>query len=531
MAAMPSPCGSGHLDVDPQSSEPGHYRANEERVERPRHRVRRRARVRCPAWIRAAALALAGVLPSPAATADDAERTWHEVRTTHFQLLSDLRIDRARELAISLLRFREAAQTLVPRRRSPAPPPLKIVAFRRAGDFQRVFDVRQIAGFMQSGLERHTLAFGPQPRGSVMTQTAFHEYTHYLLRSRQGLNFPIWYEEGFASLLSTMRITDEAVVVGDVPMRLFQELQRPWMRVEDLIGERYELDWARHDLKRLYANAWLFVHMLHLGHLAGFPPYAEHIEALLDNIDAGMSTVQAMEEALGAGPDRLERQVRQYGRRRALPVRRLPVPPIAPAAFEERRLDETEARQELAMAAVSRNPEYAHELFTRILKDHPNHVDALVGLSLAEEAPLRARDAVASALAIDPRHSGANVRMAEIKVAECRGSTTAECRDVWEESVRYYRLGLRAQPDSVGAAYGLGVVYLHTGQPGDAVNYLRVAYRRAPWAPRINFYLGEAYRLTGDKARARTHLKKAMHWDSNEHRRERASMALALLGP
>ena len=121
--------------------------------------------------------------------------------------------------------------------------------------------------------------------------------------------------------------------------------------------------------------------------------------------------------------------------------------------------------------------------------------------------------------------------MAQLTVGECRGSTTDRCRDAWDEGVRYYRLGLRSQPDSVGAAYGLGVVYLHTGQSGDAVNYLRVAYRRAPWAPRINFYLGEAYRLTGDRARARTHLRKAMHWDANEHRRERASMALALLGP
>ena len=158
-------------------------------------------------------------------------------------------------------------------------------------------------------------------------------------------------------------------------------------------------------------------------------------------------------------------------------------------------------------------------------------VDAVIGLSLAEDHPRLARDAVLRALAIETGHSAANVRMRDIKVAECRGSTASRCLDDWDEAVRHYRLALRSQPDSVGAAYGLGVVYLHTGQPGDAVNYLRVAYRRAPWAPRINFYLGEAYRLTGDRARARTHLSKAMHWDADERRRERASMALALLEP
>lgn len=478
-----------------------------------------------------AILLLAGALACGPAQADDAERSWCQVRTDQFELLSDLPLERARDLAASLVRFREAALAFVPRHQSPAPPPLKIVAFRRARDFQRIFEVRQIAGFMQSGLERHTLVFGPDARGSVANQTAFHEYTHYLLRSRQGINFPVWYEEGFASLLSTMRITDDAVTVGYVPPRVLEEVRLPRLSVRALLDERYELDWARHDLTRLYARAWLFAHMLHFGHLAGLPAYHEGIPAMLANIDSGMSNAGAMEKALGAGLETLQRQVRQYARRRDLPVQRLPVPGGVPAIRDERCLAETEVRQELAMTAVSRNREYARGLFARILETDPEDVDALVGLSLAEDNPRLAREAVIRALAVEPSHSAANVRMAEIKVAECRGSTATRCLDAWDEGARHYRLGLRTQPDSVGAAYGLGVVYLHTGQPGDAVNYLRVAYRRAPWAPRINFYLGEAYRLTGDRARARTHLMKAMHWDADERRRERASMALALLGP
>ena len=467
--------------------------------------------------------------------ADDADRNWCEVRTPDFELLSDLAPERARELAAALTRFKIAAQALVPRHQSPAPPPLKIVAFRRARDFQRVFGVRRIAGFMQSALEQHTLAFGPNAfgptgHGRFITQTAFHEYTHYLLRSRQGLNYPAWYEEGFASFLSTMRIRDDSVTVGSVPLTRFRDMNATRMTVERLLGERLELDWARHDLTRLYAQAWLFVHMLQLGHAAGLPAYHEHVPEMLAMMDAGVPAAQAMEEALGARPDTLQRQVRAYGSKRTLPTRRLAVAASDLPPFEERCLPPEEARYALAMAALARNPEYARELFTRLLETNPDDVDALVGLSLAEEDVSRARAAAVRALGIDANHSAANVRMAQLKVAECRGNTTEECLDVWDEGVRYYRLGLRNQPDSVGAAYGLGVVYLHTGQPGDAVNYLRVAYRRAPWAPRINFYLGEAYRLTGDRARARAHLSKAMHWDSNQHRRERAAMALALMG-
>ena len=75
----------------------------------------------------------------------------------------------------------------------------------------------------------------------------------------------------------------------------------------------------------------------------------------------------------------------------------------------------------------------------------------------------------------------------------------------------------------------LGVVYVHTGKPGDAINYLLVAHRLAPWAPRINYYLGEAYRLSGKEALARLHLKKTYHWDASEDWRKRARISLSLL--
>ena len=95
--------------------------------------------------------------------------------------------------------------------------------------------------------------------------------------------------------------------------------------------------------------------------------------------------------------------------------------------------------------------------------------------------------------------------------------------------MNHYRVALQVDPERVDAAFGLGVSYLHSGQPGDAVNYLRVAFRRAPWAPRVNYYLGEAYRLSGNNRKAEIHLRKTLNWDRSAGWRELAKLALGKL--
>ena len=469
------------------------------------------------------------ILPN-AALAEIRLDRWCEIATPDFRLLTDLPPRRAIRLADSLTRFKIAAETLVPRRKSPAPPPLRIVAMRRAGDFREVFAAEKMAGFMQSGLERHTLAFGPDPGTGAITETAFHEYTHYLMRSRQGLNIPVWYEEGFASFLSTMRFSNTAVTIGEAPLHNFRRLNMRKLSVAELVGERHSLNWGRHDLTRLYAKAWLFVHMLELGEAAGLPPYRERLPRLLALTDAGVAAPQALHLALGIGPAALERQVRRYAGRRALPTRRLAIETRPAESFVPHCLTALEAAYELGVAAAARNPAFAMQRLDEVVAAQPRHADAWAALSRARQDLAAARQAAQRALAVDASHVLANTRMAELKVAECRGMGTDECLDVWEASARYYRRALDGRADAVDAAYGLGVVYLNTGQAGNAVNYLRVAWRRAPWAPRVNFYLGEAYRLTGDDARARVHLRKAMNWDPDARGRERAALALGLLG-
>ena len=492
---------------------------------RPRHGVGWRG----PAALCRGAVTAIALCVAAAAGGDVRLDRWCEIATADFRLLTDLPAGRARRLADSLTRFKIAAETLVPPAAASAPPPLSIVAMRRGKDFRHVFAAERMAGFMQAGLERHTLAFGPDPGTGAITQTAFHEYTHYLMRSRQGMNYPDWYEEGFASFLSTMRFSAAAVTIGAAPLSAFRELDVRKLSVAELVGERRSLDWGRHDMTRLYAKAWLFVHMLQLGHGAGLPPYQERLPRLLELMDAGAPPLEALEGALRVDAETLERQVRRYAARRTAPTRRLAIETRPGGSFGRRCLTRLEAAYALGVAATARNPGFAERRLRDVAAQNEDDADAWAALSQALQDPRAARQAAARALAIDAGHAVANTRMAQLTVRQCQGLGTEGCAEVWEAGARHYRRALRGRADAVDAAYGLGSLYLNTGQPGNAVNYLRVAWQRAPWAPRLNFYLGEAYRLVGD-ARARVHLRRAMHWAPDARWRQRAALALGLLG-
>jgi hypothetical protein len=110
----------------------------------------------------------------------------------------------------------------------------------------------------------------------------------------------------------------------------------------------------------------------------------------------------------------------------------------------------------------------------------------------------------------------------------CLFGLNEACHEKWKTAGTRYRAALRADPQRYDAVLGLGLSYLYTGRSGDAVNYLRVAYTRAPWAAVTNFYLGEAYRLIGD-SRAPGYLENARNWANEEVWRRLAEASLELL--
>ena len=92
----------------------------------------------------------------------------------------------------------------------------------------------------------------------------YHEYTHFLLRNQNRLEYPPWFREGFAELLSTVDVHRGQVRVGMVPAR-----QRSTRVIEvtpaDVIRARSIEGWTDARISQFYAQASLVVHYLSYG--------------------------------------------------------------------------------------------------------------------------------------------------------------------------------------------------------------------------------------------------------------------------
>ena len=488
------------------------------------------ARLRLAATVFVATVGAAA--PAGAAVED---RAWCVATSRHFEVVTDLRERKAVELAASLDRFRVAASVLLPgevdtRQAWSATPALRLFVFQRARDFAALFGLRRIAGFAQPSLRQSLLVFGPKPHGRF-DNIAFHEYTHHLLRSRVTLNLPIWYEEGFASYLETLDVDENGVATvgrGPYPL-LLHLLRKPGTRLPAVLEERYRVDWQRHDLLDIYTLAWGVVRfLLHAKRPSG-EPYAAALGTFLQAVDEGTPAPAALREQLGIAPEALQGIMRRHYQRfenTQPPVFKFRLPPYEPTPFQYHCLDDADKLLALAGAVSRHRPERAKALYEQLLEQQPAHTAALIGLSRVLVDAQQALATAEAAAAAAPTNAAALIRLAETRMAACPRPADANCGQVWVQAAQAYQRALALDPHRADAALGLGVFHLHTSEPAHALPHLRAALARAPWSPRIHFYLGHAYRRAGAIHEARRHLRKTAHWHPDARWRQRAFKAL-----
>ena len=462
-------------------------------------------------------------------------RQWCRLSSDHFDLVTDLGERKSVALLLSLDRFRAAAYAVLPGRPLNPPAAPRLLVFKRSQDFAALFEFPHIVGFMRPALEQSLLAFGPDHNGRHLHAFAYHEYTHFLLRSRTMLNLPIWYEEGLASYLASLSINAEGfVTLGRGPHALLRYLvKQPELPIQQVLGERFRLDWQRHDLSDVYTLAWGLVRFLHHAARADGSRYAEDIGAMLEAVDAGATSLQAIEQALGVAPAQLHPLMRAYydsSGDEPAKVHRFKVEDYEAPKYKRDCLNDSESRYVLAQAVYPHHPDKAAVHYDAILQRDPRHIGALLGRSRIAASAERGLEDANAAAAIAPDDPAVNVRIGQLHTALCELRPTEQCPQQLGAAATAYHRALAAASHRADAAYGLGLLYLLAGQPEEALEYLLAAHFRAPWSPRINYYLGEAHRLGGDVARARAHLNKTANWHPDEAWRQRANRALEKLG-
>lgn len=141
--------------------------------------------------------------------------------------------------------------------------PVTIVGFRNSKEY-KPFAVSEISAAYYNGDEQRDYIV-MSGLGSEQTPVAIHEYMHLLVR-HSGLKMPVWLNEGFAEVYSTLKPYGGQILLGSVPTGRAVALSDKWIPLQRL----FEIDHDSaelHDAKRggmLYAQGWLLTHMLML---------------------------------------------------------------------------------------------------------------------------------------------------------------------------------------------------------------------------------------------------------------------------
>ena len=451
---------------------------------------------------------------------DAFDRQWCVLTTPAFEYLTDESIDKARATVDDLSRFRELFMQLMPEAQGDSGLPLKMVMFSRSNDFHKATGSRHFGGFTLPSLFEYRLLMTRRP-SSAVTSIAFHEYAHYLLRNQTDRSYPLWYEEGLATYLSAVKFDTNAMTLGTLPGRRLSQTTRTAVTppLEKILTTVDVTNWSPRHINVFYNKAWLLVHFLRLGHQVGFDDLHAQLESYLADPARGFA------EAFAITPKSMNQLLDRYRKQGHFGVETIAYGEVEAPTPTTRCLTDQERDLELAISLTTHNPKLSRELLTNL--DGDATAARLVALSdtMPTDESDQALRLLREALVIDPDHAGALIGLANKLVRRCSFTNDEACFELWLQAAKHYRRALQIDPTRFDAAFGLGVAYTHVGRAGDAMNYLQVAYNKAPWAPSINFYLGEGYRIIGDK-RAATYLSNARNWATEDVWRKRAELAL-----
>jgi hypothetical protein len=255
-------------------------------------------------------------LPSPRpvapVTAPEAEG-WTEIHGSLFTLTTDVPRSRAQaftselELFIALVK-RVTGEAVFPEE------PLQIFVFARDADFERYrLEPNQGGLFIYDGQRSFALISGSDPSMETR-QKLFHEFTHYLMSAKARVReYPLWYNEGLAEMLSSVAWKDGSAIVGLPPARIAgaRALGR-WIPLESLLSAHTSSGMSPEDADLFYAEAWALVHHLHTAkHGGGADRYPQMLD-YLQRVRGGSDWREAANRAFGATLDDLEVELRRH---------------------------------------------------------------------------------------------------------------------------------------------------------------------------------------------------------------------------
>src|SRR5215472_6502471 len=230
---------------------------------------------------------------------------WLRVESPHFELYTTDDAKSGREAIQHFEQVRSAfldilGIKLVNRR------PVNIVAFRDAEEYApyRIHD-NVVAYYMAS--PRHDFIV-IEDLTVEHHHLAVHEYTHLVI-DQAGLKLPLWLNEGFAEIYSTMRVSGNKILVGRIIPERLAAAQSVSIDLQEILTATRNSAVYTVPGKQIifYGESWALVHMLKFS-----KPYAQGIDRFLDAVGRGEPGGSALERIYGKPLAEIQKDLNAY---------------------------------------------------------------------------------------------------------------------------------------------------------------------------------------------------------------------------
>ncbi len=453
-----------------------------------------------------ALLLTALILPAVAAPAAALPRKddWVELRTPSFTLFTNAGESYTRRIAADLERLRDALSQLAPGVALSSPTPTYIFVFRNATSFQpylRTYAGRPMESggyFLSTQLANYVAINGD--RRADGTSIIYHEYLHYVLRN-QFASLPLWLHEGLAEYYSTFKVVGDQAKIGLPILEHVTWLRKnPLIPLASLFAVEEDSKEYNENSRRgaFYAESWALVHYL----ISGNPERRRQASEYLRLAQAGAPPAKIFEQAFGAGPATLERELSNYVKGYLFNYTTAPIRPEASFAVEARPMAWADVLYRLGDLLADLDEEHraaAAEHFRAALAEQPDHGPALAGLGYLEELAGRHQEA-------RPWYGRAAKAAPDHFLVQYLYATNL-MEDPGPDSLRQARVALskavQLRPDFGEAWARLGYTYqVEEKLAAEAVQVLETAHRLLPSRPDIAHNLAVVYARAGERQKA-----------------------------
>jgi tetratricopeptide (TPR) repeat protein len=464
-------------------------------------------------------LRMAFLFALSALSASAAEQ-WTRLNTPHFELYTTAGDKKGRELILYFEQVRSFFTQVWPSQGN-TEFPVRIVVFRNEKQYKPYAPNEVAAAYYAPGRHRDYIVLGDTDPEHL--PAAIHEYMHLMVR-HSGLKLPVWLNEGWADLYSTLKPAGRKTMVGDlIPGRVQALMTEKWMSFDALtsVGPKSATYNEKNRAGIFYAESWALAHMLYLA-----PEYSPKFAAFVAAVNRGKTAAEACRIAYGRTSAEVYADLQAYLRRNRL----------FGAVFEAK-LAKSEEEAEASLPAafesetmladllsVSGKREQAVEAFRNLASENPGNPEipaAEAYLAWQNGDRDSARALFAKAFAAGGKDPEMCYHLGALELEKDPTSSLA---------IAALKRALDAKPDYTDARLRLGLAQLNAHDYAAGVGTLQQIHKIGDeQAPTLFNGLAYGYFQTGEPEKAREAARNALKWDQSDADKERTANIMAVL--